>query len=247
MTVETTLFRLAFRQLTASRRALWALLLAAVPLLLALVSRAQDLTREQALEVYANTYQVLIVGVLLPLVALVVGTSVFGAETEDGTILYVLGKPVERWRMVLARLAAAAVAVALVMVPTTLATALVTVGTGDESGLVLGSTLSVAAGALLYSAVFIALSLSTRRALVVGLAYVVIWEGTFSNIFAGTRALSVRQYTLSVADGLSALPDSILAAGIPGETAIVMGAVVAVLATVHAVRRLRVFEVGEAA
>ena len=247
MMVETTLFRLAFRQLTASRRALWALLLAAVPLLMALVTSAQDLSPEGRLEVFSGIYQVLIVGVLLPLVALVVGTSVFGAEMEDGTILYVLGKPVERWRMVLARLAAAAVAVALVMVPTTLATGLLVVGAGDASGLVLGATLSVAAGALLYSAVFIALSLSTRRALVVGLAYVVIWEGTFSSIFAGTRALSVRQYTLAVADGLSALPDSTFVAQLPGETAIVMGIAVAVLATVHAIRRLRVFEVGEAA
>ena len=57
-------------------------------------------------------------------------------------------------------------------------------------------------GALEYTAVFLALSLVTSRALVVGLAYVVIWEGAVAGLFEGTRILSVRQHALAIADAL---------------------------------------------
>ena len=55
-------------------------------------------------------------------------------------------------------------------------------------------------GALEYTAVFLALSLVTSRALIIGLAYVVVWEGVVAGLFAGTRILSIRQHALAVAD-----------------------------------------------
>ena len=82
------------------------------------------------------------------------------------------------------------------------------------------------------------------QALVAGLVYVVVWEGLLSNTFGGSRALSIRQYTLSIADSLvdTRSPLSQLDLG----TALFMAAVVAALATFHAIRRLRTFEIGEA-
>jgi ABC-2 type transport system permease protein len=185
------------------------------------------------------------VAVLLPIVALVVGTSVFGAEVDDGTITYVLGKPVPRWRIVLTRIVVAGLVTAAVLVPSTLLTGIVGLRGVDAPGVTAGFTGAVAVGSFLYCALFVALSLSTRRALVAGLAYVVIWEGLLSNTFGGSRALSIRQYTLSIGDALVEAP-GITMSRLDVKTALVMAAVVTVLVTLHAIRRLRTFEIGEA-
>ena len=244
--VELTLARLAVRQFLGSRRALWALVLAAIPVLLAMLLQAEagSDTRE-TLDDIAGLYQVLIVAVLLPIVALVVGTSVFGAEVDDGTITYVLGKPVPRWRIVLTRIVVAGLVTAGVLVPTTLLTMLIGLQGVDAPGVAAGFTAAVAVGSFLYCALFVALSLSTRRALVAGLAYVVVWEGLLSNTFGGSRALSIRQYTLSIADALVDA-EGIALSRLSVNTALAMAAVVTALAIAHAIRRLRTFEIGEA-
>lgn len=245
--VELTLARLALRQFLGSRRSLWALVLAALPVLLALLLHAEAGNDPgEALDDIAGMYQVLIVAVLLPIMALVIGTSVFGAEVDDGTITYVLGKPVPRWRIVLTRIVVAALLTAAVLVPSTLAASLIGLQGVEAPGVPMAFTVAVAAGSLLYCALFVALSLSTRRALVAGMAYVVVWEGLLSNTFGGSRALSIRQYTLSIAESLTDAK-GISMSQLDVGTALVMAAVVAVLATLHAIRRLRVFEIGEAA
>jgi ABC-2 type transport system permease protein len=244
--VELTLARLAIRQFLGSRRALWALVVAVIPVLLALLMNAEaGGDPAKTLDDLMDVYQAVIVGVLLPIMALVVGTSVFGAEVDDGTITYVLGKPVARWRMVLARIVVAGLLTAAVLVPSTAVACAIGVRGANVPGAVVGLTAAVAVGSFLYCALFVALSLSTRRALIAGLAYVVIWEGLLSNTFGGSRALSIRQYTLSIADALvnaKGVNLSQLSLG----TALAMATVVTVLATLHAIRRLRIFEIGEA-
>ena len=244
--VEFTLAHLAVRQATSSRRSLWALLLTAVPLGLALITRAQGYAPEATLETHQQIYSAVMVRVLLPLVALVVGTGVFGNEVDDGTITYVLGKPVARWRIVVTRILTAGAITAAVVGPTTLLSGVVAYGGFDPEGVIVAGALATVAGSFLYCALFVALSLSTRRALVAGLAYVVVWEGSLSGFFAGTRVLSVRQYTLSFAEALSAGPAAAFNAQLATGTAVAMAAAVAAAATLHAVRRLRSFEIGEA-
>lgn len=246
---ELTLARLAFRQLTSSRRSLWALVLALLPVLISIPVGAEVVNPQNAVEEFVAFYQVLIVGVLLPIVALVVGTGIFGAEVEDGTITYVLGKPVPRWRMVLARIVIAGIATAVVIAPATYAAGVVTLRKVPSAsvGLVAACTAAVAIGGLLYCALFVALSLSTRRALVAGLGYVVIWEGLLSRTFAGSRALSVREYTLSFAESMANQRPALDIAQLDIGAAAPLAAAVAVLVTLYAIHRLRGLEIGEAA
>lgn len=241
--VEATLAGLAVRQTTANRRTLWAVLLVALPVVVALLTRDGTATDAERIAGYAENFSLLVVPVLLPLVALVVGTGVFGNEVDDGTITYVLGKPVARWRIVLVRTLTAGALAAAVAAPATALQGLIEVGSAGART-ILAFTGAVVAGSFLYCALFVALSLSTRRALIAGLAYVVIWEGALASNLAGTRALSIRQYTLAFADALAGAP--VLEARLGLSTALWMAAVVGVLATLHAIRRLRRFEIGEA-
>jgi ABC-2 type transport system permease protein len=175
--------------------------------------------------------------VVLPVVALIVGTGVLGAEIDDGTIVHILSKPLPRWRIILPKLLVAAAVTAV-----TVAIPLYIVGVLAE-GVRLGLALVAASaiGALAYSAIFLALSLVTRRPVLLGLVYVLIWEGLLGNIVAGTKSLSVQQYVVTIADWIAATP--LLDASVGRVTAVVMSVLVTVGFTWLAIDRLRSFSV----
>ena len=246
LTVERTLAHLAVRQLLSRKQVLWMLLLATLPVLLAIVARADAPAANQAVSRLFFIYEMLVIPVLLPLVALVIGTGVFGQEIEDGTVTFVLGKPVPRWRIVIVRILVAAAATAVILGVATLATGLVALRRFD-AGAILGFLAANSIGALLYCALFVALSLTVRRALIPGLLYVVAWEGTLAMAFAGTRNLSIRQYVLSLADAFTRSSESMDTNMLDVNTAIPMALVVLALATVYSIRKLQGFEIGETA
>lgn len=244
--VELTLARLAFKQFLSGRRVLLMGVLAALPVVLALMMNADGTDPKEILEDFTGLFQNVLVGVLLPIVALILGTSVFGAEVDDGTITYVLGKPVPRWRIVVTRIVAAGTATAAVLVPSTLLAGVLGLRGVSAPGIVAACTAAVGIGGFLYAALFVAFSLSTRRALVAGLAYISVWEGSLSNTFGGSRALSVRQYTISFAEWMAGASGKAINGRLEPGVALGMAVAVAVLATLYAIRRLRRLEIGEA-
>ena len=174
-------------------------------------------------------------GVLLPMIALVVGTGVLGAEISDGTIVHILSTPVPRKDIVLSKLAVAAgITTAVSAVPMFL-TGLIT----ESARLGLGLALASAVGSVAYCAVFLALSLLTRRPVLVGLLYVLIWEGLLGNLLAGSRSLSIQQYALTIAEKVSS--STLLSSRVSLPVAVVMSAVFLVGATALAIGRLRSF------
>ena len=106
-----------------------------------------------------------------------------------------------------------------------------------------GSALAAASalGALAYSALFLALSLLTRRPVLLGLVYVLIWEGLLGRFVDGTRVLSVQQWVVAYADRMA--PTDLLGATVSVPVALVLTAVVAVGPTALAIDRLRSFSV----
>jgi ABC-2 type transport system permease protein len=175
--------------------------------------------------------------VVLPVVALIVGTGVLGAEIDDGTIVHILSKPLPRWRIILPKLAvASAVTFVTAAVPMYVAGVL---AEGVRFGLALVAASAVAA--LAYSAVFLALSLVTRRPVLLGLIYVLVWEGLLGNLVSGTKVLSIQQYAVTLADWIAATP--LLDRSVGHVTAIVMSVLVTVGFTWLAIDRLRSFSV----
>lgn len=237
--------RLTLRQLLGRRRILLLLLLGALLVLVAFIYLLSNGSNGQGFEQQTFTSQLLEsfgLAVLMPLVALLLGTAALGAEIEDGTAVYLLAKPIPRWTIVLTKLVIAALsAMLLTSVPIFLAGLIAAQGLGG--GLVVGFAVAAAIGSLIYCAMFLAFSLLTSRALIFGLLYVLVWEGLLAGLFAGTRTLSVRQQTLAFADALSDVPQTVLHAQLDLTTAIVIGAVLLVGSTIIAVRRLQRFEI----
>jgi len=234
----STLLMLAFRGILNRRRTLLLAATGALLVVIAVVGRLTDPSESDAVAFTGRLLADMGLGVILPLVAVIVGTGVFGSELDDGTIVYVLAKPVPRVVVVAVRAVVAwLVVVALVAVPMLLAGI---IGTGGDPALGIAYAVAATLGAAEYVAVFIALSLVTGRALVIGLAYVVVWEGVVAGLFAGTRLFSVRQHALAVADALAG--NGAIDAELEPATAIIVAVVVTALALVWSVRRLERIE-----
>jgi ABC-2 type transport system permease protein len=173
--------------------------------------------------------------VLLPLIALIVGTAVLGSEIDDGTIVHILSKPLPRKDIVLSKLAVAVLVTAVSAAIPMYLSGMAAGGVRLALGLVVGCVL----GSVAYSAIFLALSLLTRRPVLIGLLYVLIWEGILGNLLSGTRLLSVQQYCVAVADAVSR--SDLLTGTVSVPVAVVMGLVLAVGGTLLAIDRLRSF------
>jgi ABC-2 type transport system permease protein len=182
--------------------------------------------------------------VVLPLTALIIGTSVLGAEIDDGSILHLLATPVRRSSVVLTKFVAAALLTALFgAVPLYLAGA---IATGPGSALARGLLAGGLVAAVVYNAVFVLLSAATTRAIAVGLLYLVVWEGLLGSLIGGVRLLSVNQYALGITNSVAHL--HALHAHLSLATALIMGAIVTCVALALAARKLAGFAVkGDAA
>jgi ABC-2 type transport system permease protein len=174
--------------------------------------------------------------VLLPLTALVIGTSVLGAEIDDGSIIHLLATPVRRRDVIATKFVVASVLTMLfTAVPELIAGLIAPSGAKLAFALFAGALV----GSVIYSAVFVMVSTITARAIAVGLLYVLIWEALLANFVGGARILSVGHYALGVANAIA--PDQALNAGLSLTTSLVMAIVVAVGALVLATRRLTSF------
>ena len=174
---------------------------------------------------------------VLPVIALVVGTGVLGSEIDDGTLTHVLAKPLPRSEIVLTKLAVSAgITTAVAGLP------LFVVGLLAGSAPVAFALVAAAAiGSVAYSALFLAMSLLSRRPVLVGLVYVVLWEGVLGNLLTGSRQLSIEQYVITIADWLA--PSDLLDGAVSVPVSFVMAVAFMVGMTALAVQRLRSFSV----
>ncbi len=237
------LVMLTARQALGRRRMLLAVLAGCAPILVSAVYR---LAGGQDYESWTSgLLDNLVITTLLPLVALIFGTSVLGGEVEDGTLVYLLVRPIARWQIVLAKLAVATAATAAIIGASAVIATVISLPGGAGPGTAAAALAGVAWGALIYTSIAVALSLVTGHALIVGLAYVYIWEGVVAGLFTGTRLISVHQYVLGVAAALDPAQPSLLPWHLDLAASLELGAVVAVGAMLVAIRRLARFEVAE--
>jgi ABC-2 type transport system permease protein len=227
------------RGLLGRRRTLLMLLLVALPVLIGLLVRlsGRGMTVDRILDA-------MLVRTVLPLVALVLGTAALGSELEDGTAVYLIIKPVPRWRIVAAKMVVAAGLTVALVVPSALLTGVLAGGTGSGSlAVTFGFAVAVALGGSAYACVFVGLSAYTSRALVVGLGYTMIWEGVLAGLLEGTRFLSIRQATLGIAQGVSGEAGAAPANSLDLGLSLAIVAMAAVLAFVLGSVRLARFEI----
>jgi ABC-2 type transport system permease protein len=234
MTSMSTVAAITLRALFGRRRFLLLLPLPLLVIGLAALGTSLGATTEQLGE---PVFEALGFSIVLPIMALVISTGVLGQEIDDGTLAHVLAKPIPRSEIILAKLG-----VAIVVTSVAVGVPLYIAGlVGGSAQLGLGALAGATVGAFAYSGVFAALSVVTRRPVLIGLLYVLIWEGTLGNVLSGTRLLSIRQYSIAVADQVDST--GAITGSISLTTALVMAAIFTVAGAVLAIDRLRSFSV----
>ena len=229
------LFRLALRRLLLRRRSL---LLAFAPMLSALVALIVSANGSADADAFASLMEQLFLPLILPFLALVIGASAIGEERDDGTILYLASTPLKRLAIVVPAIAAAALTTIVLCLPGLVLTILLAPG-DDNSGSTAGWALaSVVVAACTYAAAFGALSLRVKRPVVIGLIYVLFWEGSIATFAPSARWLSLGAYARAiVAGGLPPWTDENVPA-ISAIGAVLVLVAIAAVATLWCGRRL---------
>lgn len=229
-----TVARVGLRSIFGRRRGILLFLLPLVLVALAALVRAlagEDPDASEAV-LYA-----LGLSVIVPLVALIATTGLLAPEIDDGSVVYLLAKPISRHTILISKLSVA-IGCVLVFAALPMFVAGLVLATSDPRH-ALGYAVGSVAGGAAYCAIFAALSVLTRHAVVVGLIYLLIWEALLGGLLDGVRWLSVTWWsaaiTEEVADGFG------IAEKLGPGYAIVATAVVVVGGTWFAGHRLRSF------
>jgi ABC-2 type transport system permease protein len=165
-------------------------------------------------------------GALLPLVALIAATGTLAPQIDDGSVVYLLAKPLSRHAIIRSQvLVAYLTVVGFAVLPMAVS------GVIDEGGLgpvTRAMTVGALAAGAAYVALFTLLSVGSRNAVLFGLIYALIWEGVVGGYAPGAKALSIRQWGLSVSESMLGLP----AKAVGVDSPVALGTAVALLLVV---------------
>jgi ABC-2 type transport system permease protein len=201
-------FRTHVGRFFVSRRALVGAALALLPGLLALVL-AHMRHGPGAREIAANLGVLVELQVVVPLLALIVGSAVIAEEVEDRTITFLFTRPVPRPALLFGRWLAALVFVAVALsvsatlmflaASTASGAASTASGTGAPIDWAFARPLfeaTLLAGAV-YSAWFAVAGVFFRHPILVGLGYAFAIEGFLANLPGGNALLTVQHHARS--------------------------------------------------
>ena len=248
--VNGTVATLTRRSLLGRRRTVVLLLLPLALLALCTLARvlggldegiARELDRTLAPDLLATFG----IAVLMPLLSLVAGTGSIGPEIDEGSIVYLLAKPLNRYSIIVTKLVVAVgVVIVFGVLPVLLAG---TILTGEVGPVAVGHALGALAGGTAYAALFLLLAVLTKNAVVIGLIYALIWESLVGGLVPGAQTLSVQQWSLAVVEWV--LGDGAARAGVGSAVSPAVGLTllvgVTVAATAYAGRKLQTVRIGE--
>jgi ABC-2 type transport system permease protein len=242
--LNRTVIWLTRRQLFAKQRLFVAVGLALVPTMIALINRLNTADPTYSSDFLSTVYREIVIGVILPITALVFGTSAFGGEMDDGTLIYLMVKPLPRWQIILSKYVVAVLSTVAVVTPAIFA-AWLTTSSPNPVRLPIGYAVGAAIGALLYCAVFLAMGITSRRALAFGLLYVIAFENVLTRNILGAKSLSIREFSLSVTRKILGAASDFVGYNVSMGTVYTMGTIFLGAAMIVAVAQLRKFEVAE--
>jgi ABC-2 type transport system permease protein len=191
--MNATVARLTARSLLGRRRAY---LLMALPGVLIVLCVLVRLLAGEDNDITVGILGGFALSTLVPLLGLIAGTGSIGPEIDDGSIVYLLSKPLSRHSIAGTKAAVAATVVTVFAAVPVLVAGLVLAGTSN--GLAAGYFLGALVAGLAYATLFLLLAVVTRHAVVIGLIYALIWESLVGSYVPGAQALSIQQWSLAL-------------------------------------------------
>lgn len=209
MSAATAIAVATVRQLLPIRRAVIYLVAVASPAAVYLLMAGAFADEAAAVERLFFMIVTLFFPLLVPIVTLIIASAALGAERRDGTLSFLVLRPIPR-----SVIAAAKVITAVIVAGALNAVGALTlsVAFAVESGtwdLVLPLIVGGVVATVVYSAVFVPLGFFTDRAVLVGLLFVLVFENGVVFALTGLSALSGWRLGFSAFVGLA--PDALVA------------------------------------
>ncbi|MGA9595829.1 MAG: ABC transporter permease [Acidimicrobiia bacterium] len=205
------IIRVTIRQTLRLRRAIGLVILSgaatAMYLLIILASRNSTGSlagqRQDAIDAAVGLSASVFMNILVPVVTLIIATSVLGDERRDNTMSFLVLRPIRRFNIGAAKVVAA-VLEAFTVTGIGAASLGVLVAIKIHSfawlvPLVVGAAIATAA----YAAIFVPLGYLLKRATLIGLTYVFIWENGIVAAIPGLATLSPWRIGLSATAALA--------------------------------------------
>ncbi len=191
-------YTLTLRQLSGRWRLVIMSVLAALPVLMAVIL-VRSVGAPSIDEFESVVLSGMLAGAVSPLVVLAVASVAFANEIEDKTLANLTLSPIPRWQIVVPKLLASVT----VSGPFIAVSAFFTsyIAFNRDLTATVAVTVAAFAGVALYCSAFVWLGLVTTRAIGFGLLYVVLWEGYIAGFVSGVRFLSIRYHSIALMRG----------------------------------------------
>lgn len=138
---------------------------------------------------------------MLALASAIYTTAIIGQEVEQRTIVYLLTRPIPRWKLLITRFIASVTVVAGIgVVSAWLLSVAVFQGSGFSNPLLVKDIEALCVGALSYGALFLFVSLTLNRSMLVCLLFVFGWETFVPNLPGELYRLSIFSYLQAIAE-----------------------------------------------
>ncbi len=193
-----SVYTLTLRQLSGRWRLVIMAVLAALPVLMAVIL-VRSVGAPSVDEFESVVLSGMLAGAVSPLVVLAVASVAFANEIEDKTLANLTLSPIPRWQIVVPKLLASVT----VSGPFIAISAFITsyIAFNRDLTATVAVTVAAFAGVALYCSAFVWLGLVTTRAIGFGLLYVVLWEGYIAGFVSGVRFLSIRYHSIALMRG----------------------------------------------
>jgi ABC-2 type transport system permease protein len=190
------------REATRPRRLAITALLVLLPSAIGLAWRLfASAERFDATEIYNTLSSGLVFGFILTILSVLYGTGALSQEIEGRTIVYLLTRPMPRWRILLAKFFGAWLAITATVCLSLLLLGLVLFGF-KLSPLLWKDLRILPLGALAYAGLFLMTATLLTRPLVFGLFFAFLWESWVPSLPGAFARLSIMAYLRTLAPHL---------------------------------------------
>ena len=181
--ISAPVYGLTLRSLFTGKRILALAALALVPVIASTVFASAGEIEPELF--WARLLQRLVIPTITAFIAIVIGASAIADEREDGTI------PLSRLTIIVTKIAAAWTATLALLVPAVLVSAAIALGGEADTAQIAWPLAGIALAALCYCAVAAWLAMVVRRPVVIGVLYILLWEGSIATFAASADRFSI--------------------------------------------------------
>jgi ABC-type transport system involved in multi-copper enzyme maturation permease subunit len=205
----SALFVMSLRQALPVKRTIILVLIQLVPALVYFLS-SQNRTDAAALESFVAIGASMLLGLAVPVVAIVLGAGALGAERRDETLSFIAMRPIPRSALAAVKTVAAIVGGTAIGLVGAVALGIVHVAQHGDAPLIGGMGLAVFVTTALYVSVLVPLGFLTDRAVLIAMVYLFIFEGGVVSALPALATISPWRIGLSIFGAVASDPPPII-------------------------------------